>query len=197
MDKKRFREICLKKLKKTEKNGKRVRNGIVLRRLLCIIRKYDPKTILLYLPMGHEVDVGPLFGKLRRERKIYVPFMEGESFKLVQYRLPLRKKRFGIYEPMNSHFYLSKIDMAIVPVVGVDGRFRRIGFGKGMYDRFFGSLERKPLTVFVQLAKCYTKERITDDFDVMADIYVTPEDIIVRGKRHVDRIDRRRCGSHD
>ncbi|WP_300361671.1 5-formyltetrahydrofolate cyclo-ligase [Hydrogenimonas sp.] len=196
MDKKKFRKTCLEKLRKAERNGKFRRNRIVLRRVESIIRKYNPKAILLYLPMGHEVDVRPLFRRLRRDRKIYVPFMEGESFKLVQYRLPLQRKRFGIYEPMNSHFYLSEIDMAIVPVVGVDGRFRRIGFGKGMYDRFFGSLRRKPLTVFVQLAKCYTKEKITDDFDVMADIYITPEDIIVRGKRHVDRVDNRRCGSH-
>ncbi|WP_201352978.1 5-formyltetrahydrofolate cyclo-ligase [Hydrogenimonas urashimensis] len=196
MDKKTFRKQCLAKLQKAEKNGRLNRNRKVLKRIDMIIRKYNPKSILFYLPMSHEVDVRPLFRRLRRDRKIYVPFMEGESFKLVQYRLPLKKKRFGIYEPMNSHFYLSKIDMAIVPVVGVDGRFRRIGFGKGMYDRFFGSLRQKPLTVFVQLAKCCTKKRITDDFDVMADIYITPEDITVRGKKDVDRIDHRRCGSH-
>lgn len=196
MDKKTFRKECLKKLRQAVRVGKTRRNSIVLRRVENIIKKYNPKSILLYLPMGHEVDVRPLFRRLRRDRKIYVPFMEGESFKLVQYRLPLLKKRFGILEPMNSHFYLSKIEMAIVPVVGVDGRFRRIGFGKGMYDRFFGSLKQKPLTLFVQLAKCYTKKKITDDFDVLADIYITPEDIIVRGKHHVDRVDHRRCGSH-
>jgi len=196
LDKKTFRKACLKRLQKAERSGKFYRNRIVLKRIGSIIKKYNPKTILLYLPMGHEVDVRPLFRRLRRNRKIYVPFMEGESFKLVQYRLPLSEKQFGIMEPMNSHFYLSKIDLAIVPVVGVDGRFRRIGFGKGMYDRFFGSLKQKPLTVFVQLAKCYTKKRITDDFDVLADIYITPEDIIVRGKHHVDRVDHRRCSRH-
>ncbi|BDY12142.1 hypothetical protein HCR_04540 [Hydrogenimonas cancrithermarum] len=65
-----------------------------------------------------------------------------------------------------------------------------------MYDRFFASLKTKPLTVFVQLAKCYTKRHITDDYDIEADIYVTPEDIIVRGKQYVNRAYHRRCGSH-
>ncbi len=86
--------------------------------------------------------------------------------------------------------------MAVVPVVGVDGRLRRIGFGKGMYDRFFASLDTKPLTLFVQLSKCYTKEKITDSFDVQADIYITPEDIIFRGKTNVDRTFDRRCRSN-
>ena len=196
MEKEIFRKICIERLKKIEKSGKLYRNRIVLKHLENIIKKNNPKSILLYLPMAHEVDVKPLFRRLRKGVKIYVPFMEGKSFKLVQYRLPLQKKRFGIYEPMNSHFYLSKIEMAVVPVVGVDGRLRRIGFGKGMYDRFFASLKTKPLTVFVQLAKCYTKQRITDDYDIEADIYITPEDTIVRGKQHVDRAYYRRCGSH-
>jgi 5-formyltetrahydrofolate cyclo-ligase len=187
----------MKNLKKVEKRGKIYRNKIVLKALENIIKKNNPKAILLYLPMSHEVDVRPLFKRFRKGMRIYVPFMEGKSFKLVQYRLPLQKKRFGIYEPMNSHFYLSKIDMAVVPVVGVDGKLRRIGFGKGMYDRFFAKLKEKPITVFVQLIKCYTKHNITDYFDIQADIYITPEDIIFRGKHYVNRDYHRRCGGHN
>ncbi|WP_456389814.1 5-formyltetrahydrofolate cyclo-ligase [Hydrogenimonas sp.] len=197
MDKKIFRQVCRHRLEKAEKYGRLQRNRTVLLRLKKIIKKYNPKSVMLYLPMAHEVDVKPLFRYLRGNKKIYVPFMEGKSFKLVQYRLPLQKKRFGIYEPKISHFFMTKIDMAIVPVVGVDGRFRRVGFGKGMYDRFFASLREKPLTVFVQLTKCHTKEKITDDYDIQADIYITPEDTIVRGKYYDNRDRYRRCRSRD
>ncbi len=197
MDKQRFRKICLQRLRKASGPGARRRDAAVVRKIEKIIKKMNPKSILLYVPMGHEVDIRPLFRRLRRRHRIYVPFMEGESFKLVQYRLPLFRKRYGILEPNNSHFYLSRIDLAVVPVLGVDGRFRRIGFGKGMYDRFFGSLKRRPVTLFVQRTTCCTKEKITDDYDVMADIYITPEETIFRGKRHADRMDHRRCGSHD
>ncbi len=167
-----------------------------MRKVERVIKKYDPKAILLYMPMYHEPDLRPLFRKLSKRSRIYVPFMEGESFKLVQYRLPLRKKRFGIIEPNNSHFYLPKIDLAVVPVVGVDGKMRRIGFGKGMYDRFFASLQKRPITLFVQISKCYTKEIVTDNFDIEADFYITPEDFIVRGKKYVDRNFDRRCRSN-
>ncbi|BBG65574.1 5-formyltetrahydrofolate cyclo-ligase [Hydrogenimonas sp.] len=195
MDKRVFREICLKRLEKASGRGRLYRSRLVMRRVEYIIKKYNPKSVLFYMPISHEPDLRPLFRRFAGRMKIYVPFMEGKSFKLVQYRLPLRKKRFGIIEPNNSHFYLPKIDMAVVPVVGVDGKMRRIGFGKGMYDRFFASLKERPITLFVQISKCYTKEIVTDSFDIEADYYITPEDIIVRGKRYVDRDFDRRCRS--
>ncbi len=196
MEKRIFRKLCRQRLEKVLKTGKIYRNHKVLVKVERIIKKYNPHSVLLYIPMPHEPDLRPLFRRLSTNSRIYVPFMEGESFKLVQYRLPLRPKRFGIKEPNNSHYYLPKIDLAVVPVLGVDGKMRRIGFGKGMYDRFFASIQKRPITLFVQLCKCHTKEIVTDFFDIQADFYITPEDIIVRGKRYVDRAFDRRCRSN-
>ena len=193
MDKAAFRTLCLKRLKKIGGRSGHVRHKKVVEKIERIIKKYNPKSLLFYLPMGHEPDISPLLRKLRGRVDIYVPFMEGESFKLVKYRLPLRVKRYGIKEPNNSHFHLSKIDMAVVPVLGVDGRCRRIGFGKGMYDRFFGSLGYRPTILFVQIAQCYTDATVTDDYDVTADIYITPEATLYVGKRYGNRIDSGRC----
>ncbi|MCD8477422.1 MAG: hypothetical protein LRY68_05525 [Sulfurospirillum sp.] len=45
--------------------------------------------------------------------------------------MPLERKIFNIKEPKNSFAVKPKIDLAIVPVIGVDGALKRIGFGKG------------------------------------------------------------------
>jgi 5-formyltetrahydrofolate cyclo-ligase len=82
--------------------------------------------------MPIEADVEYLMKKYRKKLKILTPFIEGESFKMVQYRLPLKRNSFDIYEPPNSKKVQKKVDMIIVPVVGVDGDFKRVGFGKGM-----------------------------------------------------------------
>lgn len=74
--------------------------------------------------------------------------MQGESFKMVPFRLPLKKKKFGIYEAGNSLRDIKNIDVAIVPVVGVDGNLQRVGFGKGMYDRFFEKLKKETIHNF-------------------------------------------------
>ena len=131
---------------------------------------------MLYIPLKTEVNIYPLIERLRKEKRtLYVPFMEGTSFRLVKYRLPLNKKKFGIKEPNDSKQYREKnIDMAIVPIVGMDATYRRVGFGKGMYDRFFEKQSKYiKQTVFVARELCYSKEVITDDHDVKADIVIS------------------------
>jgi 5-formyltetrahydrofolate cyclo-ligase len=132
------------------------------------------KNILFFIPMKNEVDIHWVLKRLRREKKnIFVPFMEDLSFKMVKYQLPLIKKKFSILEPVNKQKALVKIDLAVVPVVGVDSTFRRIGFGKGMYDRFFAKLNYKTKVVFVQLKPCYSKVVLTENHDIKADLFIS------------------------
>jgi len=175
--KSRFREVCLSQLRAASGYGAYIKDKRVQQRLYKLIRDENASRIMLYLPLKTEVDLYPLIRKLRREKRLlYVPFMEGASFRLVKYRYPLRTKRFGIKEPNDSRQYRSReIDLAIVPIVGVDAALRRIGFGKGMYDRFFEKeIENIKKVVFVARAFCYTGDRITDDHDIGADIVVVP-----------------------
>lgn len=146
--------------------------------LQSIINNYNPNSILFYLPMPHEVNVSKVLNKERKKRSIYVPFMVGNSFKMVAYRLPLRRGRYNINEPRDSFLNIKDVDMIIVPILGIDKTYRRIGFGKGMYDRFYERLKRKPLVIFLQTTLCYTSSVITDDYDVKADYVITPKKII-------------------
>ena len=170
-----FRKSCLKRLEFTSLFLKYYKNKIIFKKLKKFIKQSDSKNILLYIPLGIEVDVKPLINSLRKRKDttIYVPFMQGESFKIVKYRLPLHKKRFGIKEPNNSFFKARKIDLAIVPVVGIDKLNKRIGFGKGMYDRFFDKLGYKPIMVFTQLILCKSEKILSDNYDIQADYIIT------------------------
>ena len=177
MIKEEFRSHCLKQLKKASGYRAYRKDKKVLDDLYRYIISVKAENIMLYLPLKMEVNIYPLIIKLRKEKKnLYVPFMEGASFRLVKYRLPLRKKRFGIKEPLDSKQYrIKQIDLAIVPIVGVDVTHRRVGFGKGMYDRFFEKNKKNiNKTVFVARELCYAKEIVTDHYDVKADMIFTP-----------------------
>jgi len=177
VDKNSFRKVCLERLRRIKYQDSYKKDKKILSLLIEYIKEHNIENILLYIPLGIEVNTYPLIAQLRREKKqVYVPFMEGKSFRLVKYRLPLRKKRFGIKEPNDSKQYRNKkIDLAIIPVVGVDSTLRRVGFGKGMYDRFF---EKEQLNInkviFVARELCYSKEVVTDHYDVKADVIFTP-----------------------
>ncbi len=186
--KKSFRKFCLSKLKKSAKIKKISKDKRVLIKLKYLLNTLNKNSILIYTPLDIEVNVMPLIQSLRAKKSVFVPFMQGVSFKMVKFRLPLKRGKFNIFEASNSLFNLSRVDVAIVPIVGVDREYKRIGFGKGMYDRFFSNLKYKPIIIFVQIEKCFTNEKLSDNYDIDCDYLVTPKEILrVKGKR-VDRV---------
>ena len=169
-----FRKSCIKRLEFSSHFSKFYKDKKTVKKLKKFININKSKNVLLYIPMKMEVDVLPLINDLRKEQKnVFVPFMVDDSFKIVKYRLPLQKKRFGIKEPKNSFSLQKKIDLAIVPIVGVDKVCKRIGFGRGMYDRFFYRLNYKPTVVFTQLTLCKANEILSDKYDIQADYIIT------------------------
>jgi 5-formyltetrahydrofolate cyclo-ligase len=142
-------------------------------RILDIIQFHDAKNILVYIPLSLEVDIHPLIKILRKQKvNVYVPYIQGKSFIPVPYRLPLKKGKMNIKE---SGFSRKKVnlDMVVVPIIGIDSTYRRIGFGAGMYDRFFENLQKKPITLFVQRKLCYSKDIITASHDIKPDYIIT------------------------
>ena len=170
-----FRKSCIKRLEFTSLFLKYYKSKIIVRELKNFIKKDDANNILLFIPLGIEVDIKPLIISLRKTKNtnVYVPYMQGDSFKVVKYRLPLHKKKFGIKEPNNSFLKPAKLDLAIVPIVGVDALNKRIGYGKGMYDRFFDRLNYKTTIIFTQLVLCQTKKVLSDNYDIQADYIIT------------------------
>ncbi len=176
MDKSQFRTLAARKLRSIPRARARLYDKKVNALLERRVAEINPKSVMLYIPMEMEVNVMPLIMSLRRRRvPVYVPFMEGESFRLVQYRLPLKTKKYGVKEPIFSKKYRTRmIDIAIVPIVATDASWRRIGFGKGMYDRFFAKEQaRIGYTIFVQRQLLQSKNIITDHWDIRADEVIT------------------------
>jgi len=176
MNKEIFRKVSLRLLRSLSWQQRYMADKRINAMLYRMVKAESATTVMLYIPLAMEVDVMPLIRRLRREGiLVLVPFMEGESFRLVKYRLPLKTKKYGVKEPKFSKQYRKKmIEFAIVPIVGTDSSLRRIGFGKGMYDRFFARYKKEiGEIVFTQRVLCQSRVSITDDYDVGADRIVT------------------------
>jgi len=174
LTKSEFRKKCIKELKGLSIRDRRVYSQKVSQRVEQIIDNHKAKSILFYLPLSFEADLRRLTTKLKRAKKnIYVPFINGISFKMVKFRLPLKKSSFGVYESSLSRVKIDKVDIIVVPIIGMDSDFRRVGFGKGMYDRFYQTLNNRPLLIFVELKSCISSYRITQQHDIKANYYIT------------------------
>ena len=170
-----FRKLFINKLKFFSKQAKIKKDKYICTKILKVIDLHEAKNILLYIPLSAEVDVRPLINILRKKKdtKVYVPFMKGDSFIPVEFRYPLKRKRFGIKEPLYSNCLKKRIDLIVVPIIGIDPTFRRVGFGAGMYDRFYDRLGYRPVTIFTQLKLCVAKEIITSSHDIEPDYIIT------------------------
>ena len=169
-----FRKYILKEISKKRINNYK-KDKLLNQELLNFIKKKNAKDIMLYIPLETEVDITPLIKELRKKGcNLYTPFMEGKSFRLVKYRLPLEVKKFNIKEAKVSNFKVRNIDIAIVPILGIDIACKRVGFGKGMYDRFFEK-NRKIInyTLFIQRDLYISTEIITNKYDIKADSILT------------------------
>jgi 5-formyltetrahydrofolate cyclo-ligase len=175
-----FRKYCINKQKNIKEIFKLKINKKIEKYIENIIIKNKYKNILLYLPLKQEVDLKHLINKLRKNNiNVFVPYMISKNeFKIVPYRLPLKKKKYNIYEPYYSNFVFKiKLDLAIIPIIGYDNTFRRVGFGVGFYDRYFSSLNYTPKIIFTQLHDCKCENIITNDYDVKANIIINKKGI--------------------
>ena len=76
-----FRKSCIKRLEFTSLFLKYYKSKIIVRELKNFIIKNGAKNILLFIPLGIEVDVKPLIISLRKTKNIneYVPYMQENS----------------------------------------------------------------------------------------------------------------------
>lgn len=197
-NKKDFRHKSLAKLKKIAHRVSAYSiDSRINRALTETLNVLNPKSILFFYPLGIEADIRPTIGYFRKKqpkKRLYLPFMQDVSFKMVALRLPLFKKKFGVKEPLFSYFNHHRVDVAVIPIVGTDKNLRRIGYGRGMYDRFFSCLQNRPTTIFITRSLCLSHEIITQRYDVQADLIITADIALLRDKTD-DRVDRIKLAS--
>ncbi len=143
---------------------------------LFYVKSPYKNNILLYSPLVFEVDIKCIINKFIKQKKcqVFIPKLEKTTFNMVKYRLPLIKNHWHIKEPAKCKIYNNTIvDIAIVPVLGIDKNKKRIGFGKGMYDKFYETLKVRPYSIFVSRLKSVSNYSICDWYDIQADMYVS------------------------
>jgi 5-formyltetrahydrofolate cyclo-ligase len=114
--------------------------------------------IALYLPVGGEIDPGPIAARARaRGKRTFLPVLHPLAHDRMLFvawdeRTILRRNRLDIAEPASLRGAVRpwQLDLVLAPLVAFDGRGNRLGAGGGFYDRTFARVRmarwpRRPL----------------------------------------------------
>ena len=139
----------------------------------------EAQTVLLFAPLPDEPDITPLLDEIWASgRTLALPRFEAASGSYAPCRVTGRAElvagRFGVLEPGPACplIPLNQLDFAFVPGVAFDLEGRRLGRGKGFYDRLLAGVRGHKCGVALE-AQIVT-EVPEEPHDVRVDSILTP-----------------------
>ena len=148
-------------------------------RLLQQVARADP--VFCYVSVGDEVNTHPVIDRLRQlDKTVLIPRIINRK-KMIAVRFTgwdrLRVGQLGILTPDTDEEWPGEADLCITPGLGFTPDGRRIGYGRGYYDKWFAAHPRS-----ARVALCYECQVIDDmpatDTDVRVEKIITEERII-------------------
>ena len=143
------------------------------------------ESFFIYHSYGSEADTHTLTDRLLKcGKRVYLPKIADGEIVPVQYggdAASLVKNAYGICEPCGQA-YTGRIDVCLTPLLTVNPRGFRLGYGGGYYDRYFKKnpeVLRCGLGYFLQYADEFEEE----SFDERLDLFICERGIIDFGRR--------------
>lgn len=93
--------------------------------------------VLSFSPLPEEIDISSLNKQLMQENRLVLPKIVDQELHLYRVTSALQPGVFGVMEPdsKSEKIDFSSLTSALIPGLGFDGFFHRLGYGKGYYDR--------------------------------------------------------------
>lgn len=135
--------------------------------------------ILMYHSLPDELDTRRFLKKWKGHKKFFLPRVNGANLELLPYEeTRLEIGSFHIEEPTGSDTYpIEEIEVVVVPGVAFDRKGRRLGRGKGFYDRLLESSKVTKIGVGYDFQ--LIEELPAEAHDVPMDMVITEKTTIV------------------
>jgi 5-formyltetrahydrofolate cyclo-ligase len=154
-----------------------------------IFRNFDlnKKTISLFMPIEqhNEVNTYLILEKalLLKGSKIGLPRIDSNTLALNHFLFESKQQlilnKFGIPEPNYGKELLStQFDIVFVPLLAIDLKGFRVGYGKGYYDRFLKECQKNCLFIGLHLFDEFIEIEDINEFDIPLHYCITPTKII-------------------
>ena len=182
MNKNELRIIMKEKRHKLLSEEIAQKSSIISDRLFAMPEFRAAKTVMVYCSSFNEVRTDRIISVLfEQNKRVVLPISNTDTETLTLSYLAaenaLKKGAYGIYEPETiKETSYDDIDLVLVPGIVFDCNCRRIGFGKGYYDKLLCDMRA------FKAGLCYDFQLIeninADSHDVALDAVITEERII-------------------
>jgi 5-formyltetrahydrofolate cyclo-ligase len=159
-------------------------SAAIVAQAIALIEEAGPKTLAAYLPIRTEVDPRPIIvWAFRNGIAVALPAVIDPTtivFRRHRETDVLEDGHFGTLHPSASAEIVHP-DLVISPMIAFDRRGRRLGHGRGFYDRAVARLQaegHRPLLVGVAFAVQEVEMIPAEGHDVYMDWVVTENEMI-------------------
>jgi 5-formyltetrahydrofolate cyclo-ligase len=164
-----------------------VANRAIQSQLLTILSQYPTATLLAYsaIPTKNEVDILEALLE-QKHTNLHIALPRITSMKestmeayIIKDTSELIVNNWGIAEPPTDATICqpTKIDIVIVPLLTFDIHGFRLGYGKGMYDRFLFRCRKDVIKLGISYFDVHNDSLPIDEFDIPLNMCITPEKI--------------------
>lgn len=135
--------------------------------------------ILMYHSLPDELETRRFLNKWKSHKKFFLPRVNGVNLELLPYEESrLEIGSFHIEEPSGKDTHpIEEIEVVIVPGVAFDRKGKRLGRGKGFYDRLLQSAKVTKIGVGYDFQ--LVNELPSEEHDVPMDMIITEKTTII------------------
>ena len=175
LTKAQIRSKILLKLKTHKEEYRNQKSKIIKDKLLRNRVFKKAKIVMFYIAFGGEVDTEEMIKEAKKAGKtICVPICKKDRDSMqpaiLDEHTKLIKGLYGVLEPATRQVVCEKdLDLVIVPGLAFDKKGRRLGRGKGCYDRFLSLLPKDTPSIGLAF-----------DFQILPSVPTTPKDVNVQ-----------------
>ncbi|MDD2799719.1 MAG: 5-formyltetrahydrofolate cyclo-ligase [Bacteroidales bacterium] len=180
IEKKIIRQIIFQKKREFGENILQAKSLQIISKLENSIEFKTAQHILAYHSLPFEVVTSDAIERWNLTKTVYLPTVVGDQLKIKKYsgKESLTKGSFDVWEPVGEIISnLDTIDLVIIPGVAFDRNKRRIGYGKGFYDKFLPQLKAKKVGICFDFQ--LFEQIPTNDFDQLVDLLFTEQQIVL------------------
>ena len=174
-----LRNLLLEKRDNTSFDLLKIASKKIQKRLKRIYAFKNAQRIGAYYPIGSEILTQDIIQELlSNSKEVFLPKVIGDKVefrKIVDFS-SLEKGNFDIMEPKEDCKTEDKLDVILIPTVGITPKGTRLGYGHGFYDRFLA--ENKTTTISLTLEKQIVKNIPKSKHDIIIDWIVTEDKIL-------------------